>query len=385
MSTHSLRSQLSSHSLSDGDDLDDDHAAEPFADESDDARRDDPRLAGPERYDDEYGDPEADLDDDDAYADYYESFERRRSGRRRRTDRDTDEGLSHRRGRLTEDARRRTLERRAEAESAATALPDGADRWSTWDEGDRGPLPHPDWLVTVTEAVDHELGVLKTGKEAEVHLIERVELATGASCLLACKRYRSAEHRLFHRDAGYLEGRRMRRSREMRAIEGRTDFGRNLIAEQWAAAEFAALGRLWDLGLPVPYPVQRVGTELLTEFVGTADGTAAPRLAQLRPDLDALTSLWSSLTESMRVLAANGLTHGDLSAFNLLVHGGELVLIDLPQLVDVVANPEGPAYLARDVANVSTWFLTHGLPAELADADRLTEQLISAAGLGPRG
>lgn len=74
-----------------------------------------------------------------------------------------------------------------------------------------------------------------------------------------------------------LEGRRLRRSREMRAMATRTAFGRNLIAEQWAVAEFAALSRLWSLGAPVPYPVQRDGTELLLEFLGSDDGTAAPR------------------------------------------------------------------------------------------------------------
>nr|WP_245856922.1 RIO1 family regulatory kinase/ATPase [Actinoalloteichus hoggarensis] len=293
-------------------------------------------------------------------------------------------GISHRRGRLTEAARQRALDLRAESADAAD-LPEDADRWTTWDDGVRGPLPHPDWLVTTSAASDRELGVLKTGKEAEVHLIERSDAATGKSCLLAAKRYRSAEHRLFHRDAGYLEGRRMRRSREMRAIEGRTDFGRNLIAEQWATAEFAALGRLWALGVPVPYPAQQVGTELLIEFLGEPDGTAAPRLAQLRPTEEELVTLWESLIGSLRVMASHGLAHGDLSAYNLLVHRGELFLIDLPQLVDVVANPEGPRFLARDVANAASWFLAHGLPTELADHGELTRELLDAAGMPTPG
>ena len=84
----------------------------------------------------------------------------------------------------------------------------------------------------------------------------------------------------------------MRRSRENRAMAGRTAFGRQMIAGQWAAAEFAALARLWEIGaghdrIAVPYPVQLLGTELMLEFVGDAEsGTAAPRLAQLRPDPD---------------------------------------------------------------------------------------------------
>ena len=116
--------------------------------------------------------------------------------------------------------------------------------------------------------------------------------------MLAAKRYRDGDHRLFHRDAGYLEGRRVRRSREMRAMTNRTAFGKELIAGQWAAAEFGALSRLWQVGqeggtISVPYPVQLIGTELMLEFIGNWEtGEAAPRLAQVRPDRDGLEDLW---------------------------------------------------------------------------------------------
>ncbi len=132
--------------------------------------------------------------------------------------------------------------------------------------------------------MDTELGVLKSGKEADVHLLERRLPDTDRHCLLAAKRYRPPQQRMFHRDAGYLEGRRVRRSREMRAMNTRTAFGRTLIADQWAAAEFAALGRLWVVGAPVHYPVQRAGAELLLEFVGEPDGTEAPRSGAAAPD-----------------------------------------------------------------------------------------------------
>jgi RIO kinase 1 len=186
---------------------------------------------------------------------------------------------------------------------------------------------------------------------------------------------------MFHRDSGYLEGRRMRRSREMRAMANRTAFGRNLIAEQWTVAEFAALSRLWSFGAPVPYPVQRSGTELLMEFLGDSDGGAAPRLAELRPDADELVELWHQLRAGLEVLASHGLTHGDLSAYNLLVHDGRLVLIDLPQIVDVIANPQGAEFIARDVRNVAKWFAARGLPAELVDPDGLIERLLYESGL----
>jgi RIO kinase 1 len=250
-----------------------------------------------------------------------------------------------------------------EVSDAVDGLPEG-DRWSNWDQpdaGERGPEPYPSWLVTELAAVDTELGILKTGKEADVFLLRRGVPGTGRSCLLAAKRYRSAEHRMFQRDSGYLEGRRVRESRTSRAMAGRTAFGRQAIAGQWANAEFRALGQLYQSGVPVPYPVQVTGTEVLLEFIGEPDGTAAPRLAETRPAAGELRGLWDQLVEAVVTLARDGLAHGDLSAYNLLVHEGRLIMIDLPQVVDVIANPQGRVYLERDAANIGAWFTARGL------------------------
>jgi RIO kinase 1 len=260
--------------------------------------------------------------------------------------------------------------------------PQEGSRWSTWDLSQplqKGPRPYPDWLVTELAAVDYELGVLKTGKEADVWLLERGVPDTDRSCLLAAKRYRASEHRLFHRDAGYLEGRRVRESRVNRATAGRTGFGKEVIAGQWATAEFDTLGRLWRVGVPVPYPVQILGTEVLMEFIGDADGTAAPRLAQMRAETADLPDLWEQLVAALCTMARAGLAHGDLSAYNLLVHDGRLVVIDLPQVVDVVANPQGRRFLARDANNVAAWFVARGVAH--ADGEELTEMLAADAGL----
>jgi len=263
-------------------------------------------------------------------------------------------------------------------------LPETGDHWSTWDGALHGPKPRPNWVRTEHAAVDTELGMLKTGKEADVFLVRRAVPGTDRSSMLAAKRYRDAKHRMFHRDAGYLEGRRVRRSREMRAMATRTSFGKELIAGQWAAAEFAALSQLWQVGtetglVRVPYPVQLAGTELMLEFIGDWEtGAAAPRLAELRPDSGELADLWVQLVDALSVLARSQITHGDLSAYNVLVHDGRLVLIDLPQIVDVITNPQGAEFLARDVHNVARWFTARGLQI---DADDLIERLRVEAGL----
>ena len=250
-----------------------------------------------------------------------------------------------------------------DASDATYGLVEGG-RWSTWDQstaGERGPRPHPSWLVTQLAAEDTELGVLKTGKEADVFLLRRGIPRTGPSCLLAAKRYRSADHRLFHRDSQYLEGRRVRKSRDTRAMANRSAVGREMISTQWAAAEFAALRRFYVAGLSVPYPVQVLGTELLLEFIGEPDGSAAPRLAETDLRGADLTGVWDQLVRLLVGMAQLGLAHGDLSAYNMLLHQGCLIMIDTPQVVDVIANPRGAEFLDRDAANVTKWFVAHGL------------------------
>jgi RIO kinase 1 len=246
-------------------------------------------------------------------------------------------------------------------------LDDVADgqRYSTyWDVEPlmRGPQPVPDWLVTDRAAVDTELGVLKTGKEAEVFLLERA-VPDGPACVLAAKRYRSAEHRDFHRNASYTEGRRVRNTRDARALARKTGYGRKVEGAQWAWAEWESLKRCHEAGVPVPYPVQIDGTEILMELV-TVDGEPAPRLAATRPDRDLLGHWFDQLREAMGALAEHGLAHGDLSPYNILAAGERLVIIDLPQVVDVVANPRGVEFLQRDCHNVCTWFARRGLEVD---------------------
>lgn len=244
--------------------------------------------------------------------------------------------------------------------------------WSTYTDAAHGPSPAPAWVITSANAIDTDLGVMKTGKEADVSLLRREY--DGVVSLMALKQYRSAQHRMFHRDAGYLEGRRVRRSRETRAMATRTEFGRDLIAGQWASAEFAVLSELWIAGAAVPYPVQLSVTELIMEFIGDDDGAgngvAAPRLAQLRPTFGEGESLYEQLRTAMRALAEAGYAHGDLSAYNILVHHDRLVLIDLPQAVDLVGNPQGFEFLRRDCENICTWFHTHGIPADATELQR---------------
>ena len=270
--------------------------------------------------------------------------------------------------------------------TATVAELDDDQRWSTWPETariiDRGPQPFPEWVVQHDGAIDTELGILKTGKEADAFLLERAlpeELLTGAAgeaVLLVAKRYRSPDQNAFHRGSAYTDGRRMKDSREARAVARNTAFGKQVAAGQWARTEFDVLCQLWEAGLPVPYPVQILGTELLMEFIGTDDergAVAAPRLQETTPDRPTIARWARLLRDAVIDLAQLGLVHGDLSPYNILADTRQAepdpVIIDVPQVIDLIANPNGQEFLRRDCVNVCTWLRASGAPTGSADPE----------------
>ena len=111
------------------------------------------------------------------------------------------------------------------------------------------------------------------------------------------------------------------------------------------------------------YPVQIDGTEILMEWV-TYDGETAPRLAQTRPDPELLASYYDQVRDFLALLVQDGIVHGDLSAYNILAAGPRLVVIDLPQIVDLVGNPNGMDFLLRDCTNICGWFKARGLEVD---------------------
>jgi RIO kinase 1 len=241
-------------------------------------------------------------------------------------------------------------------------------RWSTWPSVEHlhhGPRPYPDWLVTSSAAIDTDLGVLKTGKEADVVLVERaVPGDPQQSCLLAAKRYRTVDHRLFRRDTGYTEGREVRNTRDTRAMARKSSHGRAIEAGLWAQAEWSSLMRLYAAGVPVPYPVQLDGGEICMELICDSGADAAPRLHQVRPAFESMVSLYDQLLAAMRTMTAMGIVHGDLSPYNTLVAdldvSPRLVIIDVPQVVELASNPHAMEFLQRDCANMAHWFTSRG-------------------------
>ena len=244
---------------------------------------------------------------------------------------------------------------------------------STYAAAEHGPEPVPDWVITSDEARQVDLGILKTGKEADVHLVERRH---GDDVnVLAAKRYRKLDERLFRNDARYRAGRRTGDRRLDKAMEENSRAGKAFRARQWLATEFEVLSRLWAAGVPVPYPVQKLDNEVMLELIGSPE-MAAPRLVHAGLDRVELGDVWDQLVDAMHRLVRLGVVHGDLSPYNLLVDDGRLVIIDFPQAVDPIAHPEGMTLLERDVVNVCDWFSRRGV---VCDASELVGSLVSEA------
>lgn len=250
-----------------------------------------------------------------------------------------------------------------------------------------GPRPAPAWLPT-GDVEDEVLGLLKTGKEAEVFVVERRSLDDGRSCLLAHKRYRPktaakgeleasgfTRARSFVNDSVYHEGQRFRRSRDKRAVARMTDHGKKLLGDRWIGHELDTMRTLWQAGADVPYPVQLADDGLLMELIGDAS-EAAPRLVSARLSPGELAAAFRQLVGNLKILTRSSIVHADLSPFNILWWQGRICVIDFPQATDLMLNPQGFDLLHRDVVRVCDWFNRKGLHC---DPDEVFADLLGEA------
>ena len=248
---------------------------------------------------------------------------------------------------------------------------------SSYPDAKHGPEPVPDWVITSGNATDEDLGLLKTGKEAEVSIVARQH--DGATNLLAAKRYRDMRRRAFKNDVAYRADRNLgaKAHREQRAIDKGSSAGRGMHAQLWSAHEFTTLATLWSAGLAVPYPVQLLGTEIMLEFLGDED-EGALRLVEARVKPAQRDDLLDQAIALLRGMTAQAVVHGDLSPYNLLVWQDRLYAIDMPQAVHPTRNPSGLDLLHRDVANVLGWFERKGatVHAEALYAELLADALM---------
>ena len=198
--------------------------------------------------------------------------------------------------------------------------------------------------------IDTVVRQLMSGKEAEVYVVRCGEETRCA------KIYKEATQRSFRQAVDYTENRKVKNTRQARAMAKGTRFGREAAEAAWQSAEVDALHRLAAAGVRVPRPYNFWEGVLLMELVADEHGDAAPRLNDVAfsPD-EARAHHATLLVEVVRMLCA-GVVHGDLSEFNILLAADGPVIIDLPQAVDAAGNNHANRMLLRDVGNLRSFF-----------------------------
>lgn len=198
--------------------------------------------------------------------------------------------------------------------------------------------------------IDEVLGQLMSGKESDVYLV---------SChgeIRCAKVYKEIQHRSFHKQTQYTEGRKVRNSRRSRAMEKHSRFGRKEQEDVWQNAEDEALRCLAAAGVRVPRAHGFSEGVLLMELVVDADGAVAPRLNDLRLSETLARRYHRLLIDQVVLMLCAGLIHGDLSEFNVLLAGDGPVIIDLPQVIDAAGNNNAKRLFTRDVDNLAAYF-----------------------------
>ena len=198
--------------------------------------------------------------------------------------------------------------------------------------------------------IDEIIGQLMSGKEATVYT---VRCGSEVRCV---KAYKEAAKRSFKKAVQYQEGRKVRNTRRARAMDKGSKYGRKQQEETWQNAEVDALYLLANAGVRVPKPYGCFDGVLLMELVSDEPGNVAPRLGDVSMDEEQALEDHSVVMQYVVMMLCAGIVHGDLSEFNVLVDDYGPVIIDLPQAVDASANNNAEVMLARDIANMTTYY-----------------------------
>ena len=198
--------------------------------------------------------------------------------------------------------------------------------------------------------IDEVIRPLKSGKEAAVYVV----LCGGE--VRCAKVYKESNKRSFRQSVLYQEGRKVRGSRQARAMEKGSRYGRKEQEDAWQNAEVDALYRLSAAGVRVPQPYGFFDGVLLMELVTDDEGNAAPRLNDLELSPEQAREYHGRLIAQIVLMLCDGIVHGDLSEYNVLVGRDGPVIIDLPQAVDAAGNNNAAMMLERDVNNMADYF-----------------------------
>ena len=208
--------------------------------------------------------------------------------------------------------------------------------------------------------LDELISGIKTGKEGSVFL------GRNSEGFVAVKVYTDLRVRSFKRDEAYREGRFIGDSRIERAIEQGSEKGLDAHQILWVQEEFRQMKHLFEHGVSVPKAIAVNGISLIMEFIGDEEGTPAPRISDLKMEVEEAEEAFRQSFQNLQRIVKAGRVHGDYSTFNILWHGDKAVVIDFPQVIEFKNNPNANTFLARDVHSLCKSFRKQGIHADEA-------------------
>jgi RIO kinase 1 len=221
---------------------------------------------------------------------------------------------------------------------------------------------HPDLQnLHLRGYIDEILSELKSGKEATVYLGENH--LHGERTLVAVKVYKDLEARSFKNDAIYRQGRAMGGERDERAVNQRSKHGLAVQQHVWVIYEYTQLWQLHKAGIPVPRPlvgpgiqdIEAAGRVVLMEWIGNEEAPA-PRLSDVKLSKEEAEDAFEQSVSLFSRMVSLGKVHGDYSTYNLLYWQGKVIVIDVPQMVDIETNKNAKELLERDVRSLCMSF-----------------------------
>ena len=197
--------------------------------------------------------------------------------------------------------------------------------------------------------IEEVLRPLQSGKEAQVFIVRFEET------LCVAKVYKKSNNRSFKNRAAYTEGRKVRNSRQQRAMERKSSFGKDAIENEWYQSEYQMLRRLSSTELRIPTCHSFIDNVLIMEFIQSSPGEPAPRLADISFTPEEAEKMLLFLVRQVVIMLCEGVVHGDLSDFNILMTDEGPVIIDFPQAIDTAHNRNARRFLIRDVRNLTSF------------------------------
>jgi RIO kinase 1 len=210
---------------------------------------------------------------------------------------------------------------------------------------------------------------IKAGKEASVYLCRAGEQVKSA--LVAAKVFRPRRLRNLKNDQLYRQGRvdldenghpiddpGMLKARHKRSV-----YGEQIRHQSWIAYEYQTIRCLHAAGADVPQPYEMGENAILMSYIGD-EAAAAPTLNSVTLEPGEVRRLYERILRNVEIMLANGIVHGDLSAYNVLYWEGQITLIDFPQVISPASHRSAYSIFSRDIARICEYFARQGLRSD---------------------